>query len=219
MRNVNARVVSVNAALPRVLEEKPRLVSAIDKIPRQGPVTVGNLSLEGDEVADTTNHGGSFRAVYAYAAEDLAHWERELGKPVRPGLFGENLTTTGIDLNQCVVGEEWMIGTARFAVSSVRTPCTKFDRWMGLQGFDAEGWSARFTAYGRPGIYLSIMGRGYIAAGDPIDVLHVPDHGVTTGTVTRALFTEPALLPLLLEVDGLPPDVYDRAQAYVDATG
>ena len=41
---MSARVVSVNAALPRVLEEKPRLVSAIDKIPRQGPVTVGCYS-------------------------------------------------------------------------------------------------------------------------------------------------------------------------------
>ena len=216
---MTARVVSVNAALPRVLEEKPRLVSAIDKIPRQGPVTVGNLSLEGDEVADQRIHGGTFRAVYAYAAEDLAHWERELGKPVRPGLIGENLTTSGIDLNQCVVGEEWMIGTARFGVTSVRVPTTKFQRWMGLQGFDAEGWTERFTAYGRHGVYLSILGRGYVAAGDPIDVMHVPDHGVTVGTVTRALFTDPALLPLLLEVDGLPPEIYDHAQEYVDRTG
>jgi MOSC domain-containing protein YiiM len=216
---MSARVVSVNAALPRLLQEKPRLVSAIDKIPRHGPVTVGNLSLEGDEVADQKNHGGTFRALYAYAAEDLAHWERELDKPVRPGLFGENLTTTGIDLNQCVVGEEWMIGTARFAVTSVRTPREKFQRWMGLQGFEENGWTRRFTAHGRHGVYLSILGRGYVAAGDPIDVLHVPDHGVTTGTVTRALFTEPALLPVLLEVDGLPPEIYDHAQEYADLTG
>ena len=216
---MSGRVVSVNAALPRTLLEKPRLVSAIDKIPRQGPVTVGNLSLEGDDVADHTHHGGTFQAVYAYAAEDLAHWERELGKPVRPGLIGENLTTRDIDLNQCVVGEEWMIGTARFAVASVRTPCQKFETWMGLNGFASEGWVKRFASYGRPGIYLSILSRGYIAAGDPIDVLHVPDHGVTMGTVFRALHGEPALLPLLLEVDGLPPTVYDQAQDYVDRTG
>ena len=219
---MSARVVSVNAGLPRVLEEKPRLVSAIDKIPRQGPVAVNNLSLEGDDVADTAHHGGSFQAVYAYAAEDLAFWERELGGPVRPGLIGENLTTTGIDLNQCVVGEEWMIGTARFAVSSVRTPCAKFGRWMAMQrfdGFDADSWTRRFTSYGRHGVYLTVMGRGHVQAGDPIDVMHVPDHGVTTGTVTRALFTEPGLLPLLLEVDGLPPEIYDRAQEHVDRTG
>ena len=219
---VTARLVSVNAALPRVLQEKPRLVSAIDKIPRQGPVAVTNHGLEGDEVADQERHGGTFRSLYAYAAEDLAHWERELGKPVRPGLFGENLTTSGIDLNQCVVGEEWMIGTARFAVASVRVPGSRFQRWMGLQGFDAfdaTAWPRRFAAHGRPGVLLSVMGRGHVAAGDPVDVMHVPDHGVTAGTVFRALTAEHALLPLLLEVDGLPPDVYDVAQTYADGTG
>ena len=219
MLPVNARVVSINAGLPRVIEEKPRLYSGIDKIPRQGPVAVGNLSLEGDGVADERRHGGSFRALHAYAAEDLAHWERELGRPVRPGLFGENLTTAGIDLNQCVVGEEWMVGTARLAVSSVRLPTEKFQRWMRLQGFDSTDWVDRFTAHGRPGIYLAIMGRGHIQAGDPIDVMHVPDHGVTAGTVFRALSVDPSLLPLLLEVDGLPPEIYDRAQDHVDATG
>jgi MOSC domain-containing protein YiiM len=218
-RPVSARVVSVNAGLPRTLAEKPRLVSAIDKIPRPGPVAVGNLGLEGDETADQVRHGGSFRAVYAYAGEDLAHWERELGRPVRPGLIGDNLTTTGLDLNQCVVGEEWMVGTARFAVASVRVPGTRFARWIGLQGVDATDWAARFTSYGRPGVFLTVMGRGYVAAGDPVDVMHVPDHGLTAGTVFRALTTEPALLPLLLEVDGLPPDVYDQAQAHVERTG
>jgi MOSC domain-containing protein YiiM len=68
-------------------------------------------------------------------------------------------------------------------------------------------------------VFLTVMGRGHVAAGDPVDVMHVPDHGVTAGTVFRALTTEPALLPLLLEVDGLPPDVYDQAQAHVDRTG
>jgi MOSC domain-containing protein YiiM len=216
---VTARVVSVNAALPRVIQEKPRLYSAIDKIPRQGPVPVGDLSLEGDGVADQRHHGGTFRAVYAYAAEDLEHWERELGKPVRPGVVGENLTTTGIDLNQCVVGEEWMIGTARFAVSSVRIPAEKFERWMGVKGYDSTDWVRRFTAYGRPGVYLSILSRGHVAAGDPIDVLHVPSHGITMDTVFRALFVEPGLLPLLLEADGLPPEVHDHAQEHVDRTG
>jgi MOSC domain-containing protein YiiM len=218
-QHVTARVVSVNAALPRVVEEKPRLVSAIDKIPRFGPVAVDSFGLEGDEVADQLRHGGTHRGLYVYAAEDLAHWERELGRPVRPGLLGENLTTADLDLNQCVVGEEWVIGTARFAVASVRVPGVRLQRWIGLQGVDATDWGARFTAYGRPGVFLTVLGRGHVAAGDPVDVMHVPDHGVTSGTVFRALTVEPALLPVLLEVDGLPPEVYDTAQAYADGTG
>lgn len=213
------RVLSVNAAPARVLQEKPRLVSAIDKIPRPGPVAVLDLGLEGDQVGDVHNHGGTFQALYAYAAEDLLHWERELGRPVRPGVFGENLTTQEIDLNQCVIGEEWSVGTARLTVSSVRTPGVRFQRWMALSGFDVPDWVERFAAHGRPGIYLTVLDRGFVAAGDPIDVLRVPGHGLTAGTVFRALHREPELLPLLLEVDGLPPDLYDAAQSYVDSRG
>jgi MOSC domain-containing protein YiiM len=212
-------VVSVNAAHARVLQEKPRLLSAIDKVPRQGPVAVKDLGLEGDQVGDVNNHGGTFQALYAYAAEDLQHWERELGGPLRPGTFGENLTTRDIDLNQCVIGEEWSVGTARLTVSSVRTPGLKFQRWMSVQGFDVPDWTARFAAHGRPGVYLTVLDRGFVAAGDFIDVLRVPDHGVTVGTVSRALHQAPELLPVLLEIDGLPPEMYDRAQAYVDARG
>ncbi len=215
----NPHVVSVNVALPRVLEQKPRLVSAIDKIPMPDPVEVKDLGLAGDQVADVTDHGGSFQAVYAFASEDRAHWERELGRPVRPGLFGENLTTAGLDLNQCVIGEEWSIGNARFMVSSVRRPGMKLSRWLALSGFDVPDWPQRFIAHGRPGVYLTVLTRGYVAAGDWIDVLRVPDHGVTAGTVFRALHAEPELLPLLLEIDGLPPDMYDRAQAYLDDRG
>ena len=210
------RVVSVNVALPRTLEEKPLLVSGIDKLPRLGPVTVQDQGLEGDGVGDTTWHGGTAQAVYAFAQEDYDFWAGEFGGPLRPGFFGDNLTTSGIDLNSRVIGEQWRVGTARFQVTSVRTPCDRFERWMGLNGHPAEGWSERFVRRGRPGVYLAVLDRGWVQSGDPVDVLDVPPHGVTAGTMFRALTTEPSLLPLLLELDGLPLHVYDTAQEYVD---
>ena len=68
------------------------------------------LGLEGDQVADTKHHGGVDQAVYAFAREDLDFWEGELGRPIRDGQFGENLTTEGIDVNEALVGERWQIG-------------------------------------------------------------------------------------------------------------
>jgi MOSC domain-containing protein YiiM len=210
-------VVSVNTARARTVQQKPLLVSAIDKVPVHGPVTVLGSGLEGDEVGSPRHHGGTARAVYAFAAEDLDHWTRELGEPVRPGLFGENLTVRDLDLNSCVVGEQWLVGTARFQVTSVRTPCETFTRWLRLQGFRVGGWEERFVERGRPGVFLSVLGTGWVQAGDPVDVVDVPDHGLTAQAMFRALTTEPALLPLLLEVEGLPLAVYDRAQQYVDS--
>lgn len=206
------RLASVNVGTARTLEHKPLLVSAIDKLPVRGTVEVGGLSLVGDEVGDTRRHGGTYQAVHAYASEDLAWWTQQLGRHVRPGSFGENLTTLDLDLNACVVGEQWLVGTARFQVTSVRTPGPTFARWMGLQGFDATGWTERFVRHGRGGVHLSILDRGWVQEGDMVQVVDQPRHGLTTGTMFRALTTEPALLPLLLEVDGLPPHVYEHAE-------
>lgn len=211
------RIVSVNVAMPRTLQEKPLLVSGIDKLPRLGPVAVSDAGLEGDGVGDTTWHGGTFQAVYAFALEDYEHWGAELGGPLRPGFFGDNLTTAGIDLNSCLVGEQWRIGTTRLQVSSVRTPCGRFQRWLELSRLPAEDWVERFTRRGRPGVYLTVLERGWVQSGDPVEVLDVPAHGITTGTMFRALTTEPSLLPLLLELDGLPLHVYEKAEKYAAA--
>lgn len=206
------RLASVNVAKARTLEQKPLLVSAIDKLPARGTVEVGGSSLVGDEVGDTKRHGGTAQAVYAYAAEDLNWWTSELGRHVRPGSFGENFTTLDLDLNACIVGEQWLVGTARFQVSSVRLPGETFQRWMGLQGVDKDTWLSRFARRGRAGVYLSVLERGWVQEGDMVTVIDQPSHGLTTGTVFRALTTEPALLPLLLEVEGLPLHVYERAE-------
>jgi len=208
-------VVSVNRGRARTLEQKPLLVSAIDKLPAAGPVTIEDFGLEGDEVGDRTHHGGTYQAVYAYAAEDLEWWSEQLGQAVRPGLFGENLTTRGLDLNSCVIGEQWVVGTARFQVCSVRVPNETFSRWITLQGFDTGDWHRSFVERGRPGVYLSVLERGWVQAGDPVDVSARPEHGLTAGAMFRALTVEPALLPLLLEVEGLPPHAYAQAEDYV----
>jgi MOSC domain-containing protein YiiM len=49
----------------------------------------------GDTVLDRKHHGGRDQAVYAYAREDQATGRAELGRPLAPGTFGENLTTEG----------------------------------------------------------------------------------------------------------------------------
>jgi MOSC domain-containing protein YiiM len=36
--------------------------------------------------------------VYAYAREDLDHWEGVLARDLADGTFGENLTTRGVDI-------------------------------------------------------------------------------------------------------------------------
>ena len=44
------------------------------------------------------------------AREDLDDWERELGRSLTNGVFGENLTTSGLDVSGALIGERWRIG-------------------------------------------------------------------------------------------------------------
>ncbi len=167
--------------------------SAIDKRPVGGPVHVGTLGLEGDEIADLVNHGGADQAVYAYAGEDLEDWAEQLGRDLVPGQFGENLTTRGIDLTlEAHAGDRWRIGGALLEIAGVRIPCSVF------QGFlDERQWVRRFTQRRLPGPYLRVLEEGPITAGDTIEVVEQRDHGITVDVLFRALTTERQLIPEL----------------------
>jgi len=150
--------------------------TAIDKRPVPGRVYVAELGLQGDAQLDTKHHGGPSQAVYAYAEEDLDWWREHLQRDLPPGSFGENLTTSGIDITQALIGERWRIGDDDNAVvvevTSPRIPCRTFANFM-----DEQQWVRRFTRHGAPGAYLSVVTTGYVRAGDPIDVVSRPAEG------------------------------------------
>ncbi|GEP37826.1 sulfurase [Nocardioides psychrotolerans] len=207
---------SVNVGRPREAAWAAIGRTSIDKAAVVGPVEVGPLGIAGDQVSDIRHHGGIDQAVYAFAREDLDHWTQVLGQPIRDGQFGENLTTSGIDVNEAEVGERWRVGAdVVLEVASIRTPCNDFKMWMGRGGYDNTAWVKRFASEGRPGPYLRVLVPGVIQAGDQITVIHEPGHGVTVSMMFRALHTEPTLLPRLLEVDGLVAEAHDKASAYV----
>ncbi|MEY9840937.1 MOSC domain-containing protein [Streptacidiphilus sp. EB103A] len=206
-------LLSVNVGKPRQNPWKglgTTGTTGIDKRPVDGPVAVtapgpkgtGAVGLAGDRVYDLDHHGGSDQAVYAYAREDLDGWEAELGRPLPGGSFGENLTTLGVDVNGALIGERWRIGPqVLLEVSSARIPCSTFQGWL-----QREGWIKRFTQAALPGAYLRVIEPGEIRAGDPVEIVHRPDHDVTVAVLFRAATLEPELLPKLLVVDALPEE-------------
>ncbi len=215
---MSSLLLSVNVGLPREAAWAGIGRTSIDRRSTTEPVAVGPLGLAGDEVSDTVHHGGRDQAVYAFAREDLDWWAAELGREIRDGMFGENLTTSGIDVNEAEVGERWRVGGCLLEVASVRIPCHDFKCWMDLAGYDATGWVKRFAAQARPGAYLRVLETGVIQAGDALEVVHRPGHAITVSTMFRALVLDHALLPELLRVEGLVEEARTRAERYV-ATG
>lgn len=163
-----------------------------------GPVSTMGDHLDGDGPADRKNHGGPDKAVYAYAREDEQWWERELGRPLPTGVFGENLTTVGVDAMASVIGQEWRVGTAVLQVSEPRTPCWK----LGLRMND-RAFPRRFAAARRTGVLLRILQDGVIAAGDVIVVGPPPAHGVSVGMINRIYYGDDRDLGPLYRAEGL----------------
>lgn len=171
--------------------------TSIAKTTLSGPVAVHSLGVAGDQVSDTKHHGGITMAVYAFAREDLDWWSEQLGQPIADGQFGENLTTSGIDVNEALIGERWRIGSVLLEIADVRVPCNDFKNWMGVSGFDNLAWVKRFTAVGRPGPYLKVLEEGTLEAGDELSVEHRPKHGITVSAFFLANTINKVALPEL----------------------
>ena len=187
-----AWVEAVNTGRIRPTRFGPLGRTGFVKRPVAGPVLIDPSGVAGDEIANPQFHGGPDRAVYAFAREDLAYWEAELGRPLGPGEFGENLTTVGLDIQHARIGERWRVGGCVVELTSVRSPCAVFAGQLG-----AGDWIRRFTSHGVPGVYLRVIEPGLVAAGDKITVVETRDHDFTVAYAFRAHTSQPDLLPAL----------------------
>lgn len=194
MYDTVASVLSVNVAQMREVERRGRLVrTGIWKLPVEGAIEVRGVNVEGDDQADRKVHGGVDKAVYSYAREEIDWWEAELGQDLPNGVFGENLTVSGLDLGEALIGERWRIGSAVLEVSEPRFPCWK----LGARFGDPK-MVKRFAAARRPGAYLRILTEGRLAAGDPIEVVSRPAHELTIAAFAHAYLEDRSQLPRLL---------------------
>jgi MOSC domain-containing protein YiiM len=193
---MSGSVLSVNVAEIREIPRGGEMVpTGIWKVPVEGRVAVRGVNVDGDEQADRSVHGGPDKALYAYAREDTDWWERELGRELPHGVFGENLTVRGVDVTRALIGERWRIGSVLLEVSEPRFPCWK----LGAR-FGDPRMLKRFAGARRPGAYLRIVEEGELAAGDPVEIAWRPSHDLTIAAFAHAYLEDRAELRRLLDV-------------------
>jgi MOSC domain-containing protein YiiM len=203
-----AQSVNVGSSEPALGKDAP--TTGIFKKPVTTPVEVRAPGLKtiglhsgvvGDHIGDTKHHGGNDQAVYAYGVEDYSWWSASLGRDLPPGMFGENLTTSGLDLVGGVIGEKWAFGSGLvLQVTFGRIPCLTFQNRMG-----EPRWVKRFAAANRSGAYLRVVTPGSLVPGDRISVVDRPAHGLTLAESYEIYMHDHSRLARLLDAPELPP--------------
>ena len=214
----DGKVLSVNVGVARPNPAKRHGgITGIDKLPvdhavevrAPGPKRTGlHSGVVGDPIGDVRHHGGDDQAVYAYSREDYDWWSAELGRPLAPGMFGENLTTADLDLNATQIGDIWRIGdTLELQATFGRIPCATFQVKMG-----EKKWLKRFSQAARTGTYLRVVKPGRMRVGDPIEVVHRPARGIGVSEAFDIYMHRPEDLGRLLEADDLQPDLREEIE-------
>jgi MOSC domain-containing protein YiiM len=176
------KIISLNVGLPRLVMRNGEPVSTgIFKEPITKRVMMRTLNLDGDRQADLSVHGGAQKAVYIYPSEHYDFWQREFPDMELPyGMFGENLTTTGLFETQINIGDKFRIGAAEVMVTQPRMPCYK----LGIR-FNRNDIIKRFLVSERSGFYVSVLHEGEVGAGDEVELIEKNPSGVRVVEVTR----------------------------------
>jgi MOSC domain-containing protein YiiM len=207
----DAFVESVNVGRPRMVERGGQQVpTGIFKQPVAGRVAATGVNLAGDDQADRTVHGGTDKAVYAYAREDYEWWEPQVGRSLPAGTFGENLTLRGVDVTRALIGERWRVGTVLLEVSEPRFPCWKLSTRM-----EDPKFLKVFSHALRLGAYLRIAEEGELGAGDLVTVELRPNHDVTIELFSRAHLFEHELGTQVMAAPALAPRWRDWFNAHI----
>jgi MOSC domain-containing protein YiiM/ferredoxin-NADP reductase len=180
-----ARLLSVNAGLPRDIEWQGKIVhTAVWKRPVQGRRMTRRLNVEGDGQGDLAGHGGEHRAVFVYQIESYRYWQNQLGRnDFTYGQFGENFTVEGLPDTEVCIGDHYRIGGALFEVTQPRVTCYR----VGIRMTEPQ-MAALLVSHGRPGFYFRVLEEGEVGAGDEIVKVKVGPERVTVAEINALLY-------------------------------
>lgn len=213
------QIASIQVGLPQSLGSKNSSDSmnrpwttGFFKDPIQGTIWLGRTHLSGDGQADLKHHGGTEKAVLAYAAQHYYYWRENLDLPHLPhGAFGENFTVAGQSEDSVCIGDTYEIGDVKVQVSQPRQPCWKLSRrWriknlaQQVQKMGFTGWYFRVLQEGivAPGLELVLCDRPYpqwtIARANRI-MHHEQDNRAAAAELARCSFLAPNWQRTLLQ--------------------
>ncbi|MDD7885226.1 MOSC domain-containing protein [Flavivirga sp. 57AJ16] len=198
------KVLSTNIAKPTtIIWNGKEQMTGIYKKPISKPIYLGKEGVKDDEVSDKKVHGGIFKACYIFSEAHYAYWKnRYPNLDWDYGMFGENLTVSGLNEKEIYIGDIYEVGDALVQVTQPREPCFKFGIKFGNQNVLKE-----FIEYGFPGTYVRVLKEGFVKTGDTFKLIEPAKNRVTTWQLFDLLFSKnknEALIKLAIANEALP---------------
>ena len=189
------------------------IATGIYKTPVHYPIFLGTENVKDDEVSDRKVHGGAFKACYLFLVDNYPYW-----KSLFPnlewnyGMFGENLTISGLDESKIFVGDIYKVGEAIVQVTQPREPCYK----LGIKFGDPSVLEA-FVAHQRPGFYVSILLEGNVKANDEMILIEKAKKSLSVRDFFVLVFDKQKNqkhLKLAIKNEALPPQKREKLKKY-----
>jgi MOSC domain-containing protein YiiM len=198
------KLISLNIGKPKEFNWNGKTIrTSIFKTPVDDRRKVSFLNIEGDEQSDLAVHGGINKAVYAYDLFHYDHWKNILERDDwQHGMFGENLTTSGLLDDEVKIGDVFQIGTTKLQVVQPRFPCFKLNIRFGLPDM-----LENFIEQKRNGIYFKVIEEGFLQANDEIKLIEPSPYNVTVPDYASCYYSKGSnqeILKILLSIPFLP---------------
>ncbi|PWU69812.1 MOSC domain-containing protein [Gracilibacillus dipsosauri] len=174
--------------------------SAIFKQSVEGRKWLSKTGLAGDEVADTKNHGGLEKAIFAYSTHHYDYWRKEQGiEKIGIGAMGENLAVESLDEQRVCIGDTYRFGEAVIQVAQPRRPC-----WKPARRYRIMDFALQIQETGRTGWYFRVLEEGYVQAEQELILLERPYPKWTIAQCNEVMYRKKDDLALVEELASCP---------------
>ncbi|MFH6768217.1 MOSC domain-containing protein [Gaetbulibacter aquiaggeris] len=209
------QIISTNIAQPTtIVWNGQEVVTGIFKTPINKSIFLGKHDVKGDEVTDRIHHGGEYKACYMFSADQYPYW-----KNLYPhlnwqyGMLGENLTVSGFDECQIMIGSIYKIGKTLIQITQPREPCFKFGVKFGTQEVLKQ-----FIDHGFPGTYVRVLEEGLVKTGDTFKLIESAKDRLSVYDFFNLLFLkvkDQKLLKLAIENEAIPLKKRVQLKAFI----
>ena len=196
-------VISVNIGQAKIIKWRGKdIKTGIYKFPVDKAIFLGNEDVKNDHVIDRRYHGGLDKACYLFSKDHYTFWkERYPNLDWNWGMFGENLTISGLNESKLMIGDIFIVGETTVQIAQPRQPCFK----LGVR-FGTQKMIKQFVESGQSGAYVRVLKSGVVLKDDQLILLESAKNSMSVKDIFELLYGDQSYIEkakLALEIDGL----------------